>query len=345
MLAAVRRYMGIRFEPVNFRGQACLKITLENREKIEVSLVTLGGLMTAFHLPDLEGTVENVVFAQPFGEDHPKLLGTPFGGMTMDELPPYEAEVISEDPPRVRLWRESQDPLVLAPFPGWSKELLVELESHTLRIWDKNPGGSEPIFHPSHFMMFNLSGDHRESVKYHELFLRSSAVEFLDEDAKPSGELRDTWGTAFEFRYQREIGEEMSPEEPQFQWGEGFHHGYLLTAENGTAARITHRFTGRTLEVETSYPFVLLDTHRPNPHASGSSHGLFLGFGALPQRLAKAAEAQKKLPIKGAEPLFVEYRFKLESPVELPFFGENCPDSEQNSAEEEDFLNSLLPRF
>jgi len=61
--------------------------------------------------------------------------------------------------------------------------------------------------------------------------------------------------------------------------------------------------------------------------------------------LAKAAEAQKKLPIKGAEPLFVEYRFKLESPVELPFFGENCPDSEQNSVGEEDFPDSFLPRF
>jgi aldose 1-epimerase len=336
--------MGIRFEPVTYLGQESLKVTLKNRDKIEVSFATLGGVMTAFHLPNLEGTVENVVFAQPFNEDLPKLEDSTFGVITMDDYPSYEAEVVSEDPPRVRLWREMQEPSGVDRYPAWSKELLVELDTNTLRIWDKDPGRPEPSFHPSHFMMFNLSGDHRESVKYHELFLRSSAVELLQEDAKPSGELRDTWGTAFEFRYQREIGEEMSPEEPQFQWGEGFHHGYLLTTEKGTAARITHRFTGRTLEMETSYPFVLLNTHGPRPNEPQSSHGLTLGFGALPQRLVKAGEAEK-IHSSVEEPLLVQYRFKLETPMELPFLEENCPDSEQNSTSEEDFLNSLLPRF
>lgn len=105
---------------------------------------------------------------------------------------------------------------------------------------------------------FNLAG--RGDVLGHELWMDADRYLPIDREIIPTGEIRSVNGTPFDFRVPRLIGARIADLEPE---PGGYDHCLVLRAERDPLAaciRLTHRPSGRTLEVVTDQPGVQLYT-------------------------------------------------------------------------------------
>ncbi len=118
------------------------------------------------------------------------------------------------------------------------------------------------LFNPTNHTYFNLSGDVKESVFDNELFVRSQAFACVDADLVPTGEIKATAGTAFDFATKKPIREAILQGDPQIDLASGgLDHGFILEHEKGQPdAILVDIKTGRGLTVETDAPAVVIYT-------------------------------------------------------------------------------------
>jgi aldose 1-epimerase len=104
---------------------------------------------------------------------------------------------------------------------------------------------------------FNLDGARNGSILAHEVVLRSRAFTPTDATRIPTGEIRDVFGTAFDFVAPRRIESRIGNVDEQLLVAGGYDHNWILEGPPGTlrpVARVCSPSTGRALEVSTTEP-------------------------------------------------------------------------------------------
>lgn len=105
----------------------------------------------------------------------------------------------------------------------------------------------------------NLGG----ALADHRLRLRAGSFLVADADTLPTGEIRGTAGTPFDFREPRGLGERIDDDHPMLRAARGYDLCYPIEGAAGTlrpAAELTHAPSGRRVAVATTAPAVMLYT-------------------------------------------------------------------------------------
>jgi aldose 1-epimerase len=104
---------------------------------------------------------------------------------------------------------------------------------------------------------FNLAGHDSGDILRHELTLFADRFTPVDPTLIPTGELRETRGTAFDFR-ELPVGQRIDDDDEQLRFAGGYDHNFVLTRDASAglarAARVFEPVSGRTLEIFTTEP-------------------------------------------------------------------------------------------
>ncbi len=263
---------------INIHEHEIDEITLENSSGMKVRFLTYGGIITSIEVPDNQGRFEDIVLSYSDYKDYLKYPGG-FGSITgraSSEKIGFDKQMFNwkineyEDKIIVDLMRISTP--IEEGFPG---EVSVKIsyalfEDNTFTIEYKGKPPEDSLLNMTNHIYFNLSGSFEESIKYHELFIDADHYAEIAPSMAPTGRLIKVHDTPFDFRFMREIGEEMSTPDEQLRIAGGYNHAFLLRDNNGTKVRLAHRFTGRVMEVETDNQAVVVNTQNV-------SHGQRIG--------------------------------------------------------------------
>ncbi|MFL5783655.1 MAG: aldose epimerase family protein, partial [Bacteriovoracaceae bacterium] len=123
-------------------------------------------------------------------------------------------------------------------------EFVIEYKAHT----DK-----DTHINLTHHCYFNLSGNPGSTILDHELEIAADKYTEADPITYiPTGNILPVEGKT-DFRKPKLIGKEIDVAK------DGFNHNYVLNGEK-IAAKLTHKISGRTLEVRTTEPGLMLYT-------------------------------------------------------------------------------------
>lgn len=319
---------------INMNEHEIHEITLENMNGIKVSFLTYGGIITSIEVPDNEGQFANIVLSYSDYKDYLKnpgyfgaLIGrtagrikdgyftlngkeyslernygenSGHGGGTGFDKQVFNYEIIeSENSIAVDLLRVS--PHMEEGYPG---EVSVKVtytlsEDNTFTIKYEGISTEDTLFNMTNHSYFNLSGSFKESIKYHELFIDADSYAELDESGALTGAIISVKETPFDFRYMKEIGEDMVSSDEQLKIVNGYDHAFLLNGNSGTKLRLAHRFTGRVMEIETDNQAVMIYTQN-------FTQGQIIRDGSILEPQRSIAMEIQKLPI-GSKEAFKEF--------------------------------------
>jgi aldose 1-epimerase len=186
-------------------------------------------------------------------------------------------------------------------FPGAvSAVATYTLEADSLRLeLTARTTKPTPINMSAH-PYFNLAGAAALDVADHELEVFAGHFLPTDKQQIPLGEIRPVEGTVFDFRTPVAIGSRVRKPDPQLLVARGFDHCFVLDGAPGTmrkAARLTHRATGRVLELET-------DAAGLQVYTGNSLDGSLVGHGGTYRQTAGLALEAQAFPDAPNQPSF-----------------------------------------
>ncbi len=288
--AAVNEIKDITVEP-NWdtlpSGEPVTRYTLKNSMGMTATLIDYGATLIALEVPDRDGNSDDIVLgfdrvdpytgASPYmgstvgryanrialgefsldGESHTLAANDEpnhlHGGNVGFDKVMWEGEPIEADHGvGVRFTYLSKDGeegypgnlrCTVTYILGVRNELRIEYEAET----DK----------PTHVNLtnhsyFNLAGAASGStILGHELMVGASRYTVADESLIPTGEIAPVEGTPFDFSAARVIGARIGEVEG------GYDFNFVLDSDTGlaaTAARVSHKGTGRVMEIRTTEP-------------------------------------------------------------------------------------------
>lgn len=277
-------------------GRAVARVDLTAPDGSGVALLDLGAAVLEVRVPDRDGRLANVVLGHrelagylantPYfgvavgrcanrirgaafeldGRRHPlvpnegrkQLHGGPGGyhGRVWTLEAPVEGEgrasltlrLVSEDgdqgyPGRVEV----------AATLGWS-------DRHELDIAFEARSDAPTIVNLAHHGYWNLAGEGAGSVDEQRLTVHADAWLPVDDELLPTGELRPTARSPFDFRAGARLGDVLRSDDPHVARARGIDHCFVLgrgaTAADGLveAARLDDPTSGRTLRLATTAP-------------------------------------------------------------------------------------------
>ncbi len=132
---------------------------------------------------------------------------------------------------------------------------------------------------------FNLNGQGNGDILDHLLLL--FAMEYMPlrgSDSIPDGSVQNVLSTAFDFTSPKKIGQDITHDEKQLHFGNGYNHNYRLADAKGavkTAAKVECAESGIGMEVRTDMPGIQFYTGNElcNEHGKGGAvYGSRSGF-------------------------------------------------------------------
>ena len=271
--------------------------------KIEVGIITYGGIVFTLRAPDRNGKLDDVVLGVDSVEKYvtqtahfggiigryanriahgtfqldghtyhiPKNNGDNalHGGLIGFDKVIWEAKEI---PDGVELTHVSKDGD--QGFPGTlTTHVRYTASGGALRIDYSATTDKDTVLNLTNHSYFNLKGQGNGDVLGTVLTIDASRMTPVDASLIPTGELKPVEGTPFDFRKPHGIGERIDADDEQLKLGLGYDHNFVLDHPEGKLSEAAEAYepsTGRILRVLTTEPGVQLYTGN---HLDGSITG------------------------------------------------------------------------
>ncbi|AQQ55208.1 aldose epimerase family protein [Planococcus lenghuensis] len=288
--------MKVKQDAFGFKdGKPVSRYTFHVPGGFQLSCINYGCIITEIIAPDREGVLENVVLGFDSIEEYDR--HSPYFGAAVGRFAGRIAGGSFELNDRVYQLAQNERTNHLHGGPDgfshvlWNAEV-QENDSHASVIFSyESPDGDQgypgnismkiiytvtadselviryegvsdqdTLLNVTNHSYFNLSGNLKRDVLKHELIMSSGRFLELNEEFLPTGRIRETEGTAFDFRAGRAIADGTASADPQNAL---VHHGYdhpFLLNDGRQEIRLTDPESGRVLEVETDEPCVVLYT-------------------------------------------------------------------------------------
>lgn len=269
------------------------KYTLEAKSGEKIEIITYGGIITSWMVPDKNGNLGDVVLGHDSMEGY--LLPSPYfgaligrygnriakgkftldgetyelatnndanhlhgGNVGFDKVVWAASEIKNENSTGLLLKYTSPDGE--EGYPGTLNTEVTYMmdEDGSLEISYSATTDKKTIVNLTNHSYFNL-GEDKSSILNHELTLYADRFLPVDKTLIPTGELRSVSGTPFDFTSSKQIGKEINEENQQLEFGGGYDHCWVLTesAEKmQKAAELYEPQSGRLLQVYTTEPAI-----------------------------------------------------------------------------------------
>lgn len=261
--------------------------------KVEVRIITYGGIIVSLRTPDRNGKLDDVVlgcdsvekyvaqtahfggivgrYANRIAHGTFQLDGRTYsipkndgdnslhGGIRGFDKVVWEAKKIQDG---VELTHVSKDGD--QGFPGTlTTTVRYTMSGNALRIQYSATTDKDTVLNLTNHSYFNLAGPGKGDVLGHVLKISASRMTPVDATLIPTGKVTSVEGTPFDFRTPHAIGERIDADDAQLRLGRGYDHNFVLDHPSGQlaeAAEVYEPTTGRILQVLTTEPGVQLYT-------------------------------------------------------------------------------------
>jgi len=275
-------------------GQAVDVYTLTNSQRVEVRIMTFGGIVLSVRVPDRNGKLDDVVLG--FDSLEPYFTNSPYFGAIIGRygnriangkfaLDGTEYTLPKNNGPNTLhggvkgfhkvVWQaeplEKKNGVALVlrytskdgeeGFPGnlKTKVTYTLTDSNELAIdYEATTDKATPVNLTSH-SYFNLAGQGTGDVLADELQINADRFIPVDKTLIPTGELRPVKGTPMDFTKPTAIGAHIKDNYDQLTMALGYDQTFVLNRKGSGlefAARVHEPSTGRILEIETTEPGV-----------------------------------------------------------------------------------------
>lgn len=272
-------------------GKRTNLFVLRNAAGAEACITNYGGRIVSLLVPDSRGELRDVVLGFDSLDDY--TAGPSSFGATIGRF----ANRISEgkfelDGDTIRLDVNSGNHSIHGGYHGWQYQVFhaTQPSDSTLSLSYVSPDGEggfpgtvvvdvnfrlahdnalhieyhaetdrKTVVNMTNHSFFNLSGDARQTVLDHVLFVRASHFTPLTETSVPTGEIWPVAGTAFDFTQPLAIGSATQRDSlrEQLQRTQGLDHNFILDTEGDPtvlAASLYSPESGIAMEVFTNEP-------------------------------------------------------------------------------------------
>lgn len=132
---------------------------------------------------------------------------------------------------------------------------LTEDDAVMIEYWAVSDAAT--VINPTNHAYFNLRGHAAGGIEEQELWINADYFTPVDALTIPTGELRKTAGTPFDFTLKKKIGEGLRAEDRQLELGNGYDHNFVLNGWDGKlnlVAKARDGESGRSLKIYTDLP-------------------------------------------------------------------------------------------
>ncbi|GKU81865.1 aldose epimerase family protein [Niallia sp. NCCP-28] len=279
-----------------FNGQKITSYTIRNANRMEVTCIDYGCIITEIMVSNKQGIIENVVLGFDTLEEYihyspyfGSIIGRVAGRIGQSEfeldgithhLPENEGKnhlhggpkgfhhviwesFIEEKADEASIIFSYTSPDGEAGYPG---NLKVDVKytinnNNEIVIAYKANTDKKTLVNLTNHSYFNLSGNLRRNILEHELKISSDQFLELDQSLLPTGKFMEVADTAFDLRKGKKILEAAESDHPQNKLvGGGYDHPFLLNANTLDQISLSDSFSGRKLVVQTDLPSVVVYT-------------------------------------------------------------------------------------
>ena len=266
--------------------------TLKNKNGVEASIITYGGILTSLKIPDASGKIDDVVlgfdsmdgylkdppyfgaligrYGNRIGKGKFTLNGTEYklainngantlhGGVKGFDKALWKAsDVSTPEAQALQLTYLSKDGE--EGYPGNLSTTVVYTltDKNELRIDYSATTDKDTVLNLTNHSYFNLAGQGEGDILNQQLTLFAGKFTPVDSGLIPTGELKSVEGTPFDFRQPTAIGARIEAADEQIKLGGGYDHNFVLDSGGGAlalAARVQDPKSGRVMEVLTTEP-------------------------------------------------------------------------------------------
>lgn len=131
-------------------------------------------------------------------------------------------------------------------------------ENNEFKILYKAISDEDTLVNLTNHSYFNLSGNCKDDILSHYLYVDSDFLIELNETSAPSGEIISLEGTPFDFTNPKTIGRDIEDEDYQIEIGQGYDHPWVLNSGDDIKIRLYHKSSGRQMDVYTNQNSVVL---------------------------------------------------------------------------------------
>lgn len=277
-------------------GQPVYLYTLTNKNGMQASIMTYGGIMITLKVPDQYGNLDDIILGYPTLEDYIRtgnkhyfgaLIGRyanriANGRFTLDGIT-YQLSVNEgsntlhggQQGFNKRIWEAEEVYLDGAVglalsylskngeegFPGnLSVKIIYSLtDNNELRIDYAATTDTKTVVNLSQHNYYNLAGADKGNILEHIVTLHTDRYTPVKPDLIPTGQVQDVAGTPLDFRKPMTIGSRIDSSDPQMRFANGYDFNYVLN-NNGhsmlLAASVHEPKSGRTMDVYTTQPAI-----------------------------------------------------------------------------------------
>lgn len=275
------------------RGKQTALYTLTNAQGMEVCVTNFGGRIVSVMVPDKDGNMKDVVLGFDNVANYIDSVNTPsdFGaaiGRYANRI--NQGQIVIEGQ-QIQLPTNNYGHCLHGGPQGWQYQVYDALQENdsTLTLTMHSPDGDqafpgavtaqvvytltadnaidikytattdkETVINMTNHSYFNLSGDPKQPITDHLLYVNADAFTPVDSTYMTTGEILPVKDTPMDFTTPKAIADGVTDFDfEQVKFGNGYDHNWVLNTngdDTALAAKLTCPSTGITLEVYTNEP-------------------------------------------------------------------------------------------